>query len=301
MVYFSGRLPVLGGIFLLLCSCAAAPRSHLTGDEMRLGAAYGIDAKTFARLKVTPLYRFTKADVDLYLRILQAREPDLRKRVAHLARKCLGQPYEMYPLGEGDYELVDPQPLYSLEKSDCLSFCEHIYAMALSNGWSEFFRTLLRIRYEDGEIGFLSRNHYTIPDWNPNNAWLVRDITLDLIGDHAKRGWMVCKRSQFFARFGVGHDIPDQEVTFSHIGRDDVSLVVDRLEEGDFVNVIRGDQSQQWCGHTGLITRGPDGQVYFIHSSQLAGKVVEENIFLFLQKNPEILGFKFLRLRADDE
>ena len=88
-----------------------------------------------------------------------ATEPDLRKRILHLARKNIGQPYELYLLGEMPFEPYDPQPIYCLGKSDCLVFTEHTYAMALSHNWPSFMRMLQRIRYRDGHLGVATRNH----------------------------------------------------------------------------------------------------------------------------------------------
>ena len=97
-------------------------------------AAESARADPLAALSAKPLYQFTEAEVGSYLAQLHATEPDLRKRVVHLARKNLGQPYELYLLGEMPFETYDPQPLYSLTKSDCLVFAEHTYAMALRRG-----------------------------------------------------------------------------------------------------------------------------------------------------------------------
>src|SRR3990172_3362680 len=113
-----------------------------------------------------PLYEFSEAEIGAYIKHLQASEPDLRKRIVHLARKNIGQPYDIYLLGEMPFETYDPQPMYCLAKSDCLVFSEHTYAMALSGGWPAFMKMLQRIRYRDGQIGVATRNHYTEADWN---------------------------------------------------------------------------------------------------------------------------------------
>lgn len=89
-----------------------------------------------------PLYTFSESEVDRYLRILPAAEPDLPRRVVHLGRKNIGQPYEIYLLGEFPFEFYDPDPIYCLDRSDCLVFCEHMYALALSRDWWTFLRTL---------------------------------------------------------------------------------------------------------------------------------------------------------------
>src|SRR4051794_20339030 len=70
--------------------------------------------RSMKRLKAAPLYSFSEAEVGVYLKQLQEDEPDPIKRVVHLARKNIGQPYEIYLLGEFPYEMYDPDPMYCL-------------------------------------------------------------------------------------------------------------------------------------------------------------------------------------------
>ncbi len=159
-----------------LVGCAAlvpARRQVLSVHQREAAARAGLDQEQLVRLLRTPLYRFTEKEVDCYLRYLHEVEPDPRGRVQQLARKMLGQPYKIFLLGEFPFELYDPEPPYSLRQSDCLVFAEHMYAMALAHDWPSFMALLQRIRYRDGRIGMLTRNHYTEADWVVNNSWLV--------------------------------------------------------------------------------------------------------------------------------
>ena len=158
----------------------AAPAATLSAEQTATCQQLGLDADQIAELFEKPLYEFTESEVDTYLRFLSAAEPDLRQRIVHLARKNLGQPYELYLLGEMPFEPYDPQPIYCLGKSDCVVFAEHTYAMALSHNWPSFMKMLQRIRYRDGHLGVTTRNHYTEADWNISNRWLVEDITAKL-------------------------------------------------------------------------------------------------------------------------
>ncbi len=266
-----------------------------------------------------PLYEFSEAEVDRYLRYLQTIEPDLRKRIVHLARKNLGQPYELYLLGEMPFETYDPQPLYCLSKSDCLVYSEHIYAMALSRDWPGFVTLLQRIRYRDGHLGVVSRNHYTEADWNPSNRWLVEDITEQLAGEHASVFEQRIDRSRFFRkRYQLEVDIPVETHRDKFLPVEHVELAKPHLADGDFVNIVRGFPGKAaaknetfggsaWVGHVGLIVHGPDGEVNLIHSTK--PRVREEPLDAYIgrslknaEENPKkarLLGFKFLRLQED--
>ncbi len=247
-----------------------------------------------------PLYAFSDDEIDRYVGWLHARERSLRARIMHLARKAIGQRYEIYLLGEFPFEGYDPDPLYNFARSDCLTFCEHMYALAMARDFGEFVRILQRIRYRDGIVGMLTRNHYTIADWDRNNAFFLEDVTTKLGGGRVHVPLhQVVRRSRFFAKFGLGQDIPDQPVTDAYIPKASVPQILDELRDADFVNIIRGNEQSQYCGHTGLIAIGPDGQVNFLHSAR--PQVREEPLVGYLQRDQRSLGIKILRLRPAAE
>lgn len=247
-----------------------------------------------------PLYTFSEAELDRYLRSVRDVEPELTRRIVHLGRQSIDQPYEIFLLGEFPYEFYDPDPIYCLGKSDCLTFCEHIYAMALSRDWWSFLRALQRIRYRDGIIGMLTRNHYTIADWNRNNAFLFEDVTTRLGQGRACVALrQVCRRARFFARFGIGQDIPAEPISDHYIPKERLPDILAELRDGDFVNIIRGDADSQWCGHTGMIAIGDEGTVNFLHSARPA--VREQSLVGYINDDRRCLGIKILRLRPGAE
>lgn len=228
-----------------------------------------IAPEEFKNLIEKPLYEFTPEEVDEYLRFLSDYEPNLRERVDHIAKKFIGQKYEIYLLGEFPFEIFDSQPLYCLDRSDCVVFSEHVYAMALSNNWKKFFTMLQRIRYKDGVIGLLTRNHYTEADWTVNNSWLIKNITDSLPGVQSKKVTTKIDRAKFFSKWGIGQDIPVQELNWSYIPASEVEKALKYLKTGDFVNVVRGFSPEDvYVGHVGIISVGEDGTVYLIHSTE---------------------------------
>lgn len=276
---------------------------------------------TMDSLAEKPLYEFTEAEIDVYLKHLHAAEPDLRKRILHLARKNIGQPYELYLLGEMPFEPYDPQPLYCLGKSDCLAFTEHTYAMALTRDWPAFMAMLQRIRYRDGQIGVATRNHYTEADWNPSNRWLVRDVTAEIAGDKAVGFDEKIDRSAFLKkRYGLEIEIPVEMHHDVYLPFDEIARAKDHLEGGDFINVVRGivkpgappDATfggNAFVGHVGFVAFGENGVLNMIHSAEPA--VREESLDAYIARStadlaakdeagkPRLVGFKFLRLEAD--
>ncbi|MCP4589960.1 MAG: D-alanyl-D-alanine dipeptidase [bacterium] len=246
------------------------------------------------------LYTFDEAELDLYLRGVRQLEPELTGRIVSLGRKNIGQPYEIYLLGEFPFELHDPDPIYCLSKGDCVTFCEHTYAMALSSDWWSFLATLQRLRYRDGVIGMVTRNHFTIADWNRNNSFLFEDLTAKLgEGSVATPLNQICRRARFFARFGIGQDIPDEPIENTYIPKERVPEILSELRNADLVNIIRGSKKSQWAGHAAMIALGDDGTVNLLHSARPA--VREQPILEYLEKDKRCVGIKISRLRPGAE
>ncbi len=247
----------------------------------------GVEPATMEELEAKSLYQFTPEEVDRYLGYLQAKEPDLRKRIVHLGRKNLEQPYELYLLGEFPYEPYDPQPLFCIEKSDCVVFSEHTYAMALSRDWQSFFAMLQRIRYRNGEIGVASRNHYTEADWDKNNTWLVRDISAELGGASVVKFTQKVDRAKFLkGRYKIEREIPVENLEDIYIPVDKIPEVESQLQDGDYVNVMVGTTpAGAWATHVGLIAHGEDGVVHFLHSTP--PKVREEPLAAYIKRSQE--------------
>lgn len=242
---------------------------EISDEVIKVADKIGLSKSALENLIEKPLYAFEPAEVDEYLKLLQTIEPDIRKRIDHLAKKMIGQKYEIYLLGEYPFEIYDPQPLYCIDRSDCVVFSEHIYAMALSDSWKKFFSMLQRIRYKDGVIGLLTRNHYTEADWTVNNPWLIKNITDSLQDVKSIQVTSKIDRAKFFSKWNIGQDIPVEELKWSYIPASEVPKALKYLKTGDFVNVVRGFSPQDvYVGHVGLISIGKDSVVYLIHSAE---------------------------------
>ncbi|MFC4931141.1 N-acetylmuramoyl-L-alanine amidase-like domain-containing protein [Massilia sp. GCM10023247] len=258
------------------------------------------------------VYQMTPVEAGRYVAWQHQAEPDLRKRIAAIGRKNLGQPYLLNLLGEFPFEVHDNLPLFSLERSDCVVFAEHTYAMALSRSWEEFFWMLQRIRYRDGVIGVATRNHYTEMDWNVANRWLVTDISAELAGTEGPGYDMRVDRARFLkTRHNTETSIPVETSRQAFVPKERVAAVAARLQEGDFVNVISTRDGEHWASHVGLVVLGPDGERRFLHSQE--PQVREESFDSFIARAAErearnakagkngqrLAGFKFLRLNEN--
>lgn len=274
-----------------------------------LAAALSCGATHAAPAAGKPLFQMAPQEVHSYLAHMQRAEPDLRKRIAAIGRRNIGQPYKLNLLGEFPYELNDTLPMFSLEQSDCVVFAEHTYAMALSSSWEEFFWMLQRIRYKDGIVGVASRNHYTEVDWNTNNSWLVTDITAQLAGAEALAYDMTVDRARFLKTVhGTERAIPVQHTRQPYLSSARLLQVLPQLQDGDMLNVVSVRDGTFGVSHVGLVVTGPGGERRFLNSAE--PQVREETFDAFFARYAErearnaranknglkLAGFKVLRL-----
>jgi hypothetical protein len=255
------------------------------------------------------IYQMSPGEVDGYIRSVHQAEPDLRKRIAAIGRRNIGQPYKLNLLGEYPYQLHDNLPMFSLDHSDCVVFAEHTYAMALSQSWEEFFWMLQRIRYKDGVVGVATRNHYTEVDWNINNSWLLTDISAALAGAGGPSYALTVDRARFLkTRHHTDSSLPVQNSREYFVPAERAGNVAAQLQDGDFVNVISTRNGAFWASHVGLVVTAADGTRNFLNSAE--PQVREESFDAFIartrareQRNAAagkpgqlLAGFKFLRL-----
>jgi len=260
---------------LMFHGCEKEKPLELTSEQCAAADTLGIDREVLKELLAKPLYAFSSEEIDLYLPYVHYTIPDLRERIKHLARKNLGQPYEIYLLGEYPVELYDPLPMYALDRSDCVVFCEHILAMAYAHDWQEFFAILQRIRYRDGIISYTTRNHYGEYDWPRSNTWLAENISQQLAGDRVAIDTIRVNKAGFFSRNAVPYYLPEDSLVWYYVPMEIMPEILPHLQTGDIVNVVRGYKNNSWVGHYGFVMVDRDGSVNFLHST--SPRVIEQS------------------------
>ena len=104
---------------------------------------------------------------------------NVSRRIADISRQFLGRPYALGALGEGVHGEYDQCPLYRTDAFDCETYVDTVLALALAHDLSSFKQKIRQIRYKNGHVSFVDRNHFTCLDWNQNNQHqkFVKDIT----------------------------------------------------------------------------------------------------------------------------
>ncbi len=117
------------------------------------------------------------------------------ERLEYLSRQFIGQPYRGNALGEGPHAQYDQGPLYRADGFDCETYVDTILALALAPDMDSFPHCIKHVRYKDGKVSFITRNHFASLDWNKNNQkeGFLQDITTTL---KDKKGHSVAKTAR---------------------------------------------------------------------------------------------------------
>ncbi|WP_242602215.1 N-acetylmuramoyl-L-alanine amidase-like domain-containing protein [Legionella nagasakiensis] len=104
---------------------------------------------------------------------------DMATRLEIISAKLLGKPYLLGALGEGSKGRYDQYPLYRMDAFDCETYVDTVLAVAFANNVSQFKQCIRKLRYRNGHVSFIDRNHFASLDWNKNNQQqgFLQDIT----------------------------------------------------------------------------------------------------------------------------
>lgn len=252
---------------------------------------------------VAPLERYqapTSAHIQEELRRIHQQAASVPQRVEAISELFLGAPYKLGPLGEGPDGEFDRDPLMRFDAFDCTTFVETVMALSLDSDLDAAKRTLQKIRYRDGQIGYATRNHFIELDWVPNNlaAGFIRDITADVAGRSvvkvskkiSKKKWYLRKsaaslegefaedeKQQFVSKLRhLGEQFEDQRATLPVLPMTALPRLIDNMPSGTIVNLVHKDQGDRdsLVSHQGILIKKSDG--WYLRAASI-GKSVEDH------------------------
>ena len=102
------------------------------------------------------------------------------ERIGWISSQFLGARYLLGSLGEGSNALYDQFPRYRIDAFDCDTYVNTVLSLALASSFTSFQQCVKNIRYKNGIVSYIDRNHFTGLDWNQNNQQrgLIKDITM---------------------------------------------------------------------------------------------------------------------------
>ena len=209
----------------------------------------------------------------------------------HIGADFLGVRYVASPLGE---EIApDTDPLIRYDAFDCMTFVETV----LANG---DVNQLNKIRYKNGEPGFINRNHFIETDWLENNSALVENVS----NQYAKtsvRKVIIDKKNWFKTVHNIDVDVAPQVANLEYIPYANLRnitvskpmIVLFIIDNAKIRNKIGTDLAVR---HMGFLL--PNGTLR--HASRKSGKVVDEDFSKYVKQimeNQNNLGIMLLEIK----
>lgn len=192
-----------------------------------------------------------------------------------IGRKYVGAKYVSDPLGEE--KAPDFDPLIRTDAFDCTTFVE----TALANG---DVSKLNKIRYKNGDVDFLNRNHFIETDWLPNNSDLLQDVTSNY-GKTEIRDVIIDKQNWFKIVHGLDTDFPKQHATLRYIPYSELNVI--KPDKSLIVLFISGKSEKSGkigtdlaVVHMGFLL--PDGTLR--HASSQYGRVMDTDFYAYAMK-----------------
>jgi len=220
----------------------------------------------------------------------------LQARLDFFSKQLMGRPYFLGPTGEGAAAEIDPKPMMDLSRFDCVTYLEHVMALAKSPGEDSVFATLQHLRYIQGQVGFSTRKHYFVEDWigkspdwvglahMPGDTTIVREMD----------------KKAFFAAKGIVYPDSNPKTSIPYLPTAKVLLLAQRWNGPDTLMGI-GFMSKlpNICVfHTGFLIAKHGQPLRFRHASQLKGETTEQDLGEYLEaKKAKIPGLVFFEFR----
>ena len=203
----------------------------------------------------------------------------------------LGARYEVSPLGE--CALPDDDPLIRFDAFDCTTFVETVLADGCEC-------CLTQIRYKDGKVGFLTRNHFVESDWLVNNSDVVRNASAQY-APTAVRRVLVDKENWFRVVHGLDVDVAPVVVDLEYIPykyvadvKIDTPVIVLFITDNPKIHDTMGTDLA--VVHMGLWL--PNGVLR--HASSERGAVVDVDMMDYVRqrmKNKQNLGIAVVEIK----
>lgn len=170
---------------------------------------------------------------------------------------------------------------------DCFTLLDYVEALRRSDSFATFKGQLSSVRYQDGHIGYLTRNHF-FTDWAQNNSDYLQDVTQQVGGvliESVDKTLNLKKNGDNFL-----DGVPTIERRINYIPADRInSDVTNRLQVGDYIGIYSPAVGLD-VSHTGIIVEH-HGAIFLRHASSLKAihKVVDMELLPYLKGNNGII------------
>ena len=209
------------------------------------------------------------------------------QRMKMVTEPLLGMEYIVDGIGEEKAPDVDPIVRY--DAFDCLTFVEEAIALSLGQGQEEIDDIRRDLRYQNGKMEYLDRNHFMLSQWIPNNVskGYFKDITHTLGETHVvsktitERTWSRWKGRHKYP-FDTSH-YPTGLFSVGVLSLDAAIANIERIPDGALIIIVRQDivYNPLLITHLGFVVRYSEKDVRIRHATKMAGGVVKDNYLLW--------------------
>ncbi len=219
----------------------------------------------------------------------------LNKRLDHFSKALIGTPYKLGPMGEGHFDAVEDKPLVYLDSVDCVTYLEHVAALAMAKSEKSLYRQLQRLRYKNGKVSFLTRKHYLLNDWIGEGKY-AKIIPME--GEVSVTRTM--PKTEFFKNHHVKYTGKDIPLKINYVPLSKAIADAKKVYHGSLKVLglgIVGSSDNIDYTHTGFVIYAPGQKPVLRHASSQKKQVVEVPLadYLETRKIPGVAFFKFIQ------
>jgi|GEM_PF-415235 len=209
------------------------------------------------------------------------------ERIDYFSKALINTPYQLGGMGEGRFAQVEAGPLLQLKELDCVTYIEHVLALALSRTTHDVLPLLSNLRYNNKRLTYENRNHFFAQDWLRSNQPIQTPLSLPGEVQESR----TTGKKKFFSAKGIDAPDPDPLTPLTYLPSAALLSLAQSWPYSDEVLGIAfvGKLDWLWITHTGFIVARQGQPLLLRHASSKAQKVTEEPLAAYLQKRGSAL------------
>ena len=225
----------------------------------------------------------------------------LDARLEYFSRRLMKTPYGLGKMGEGYIDTIEQKPMVYLDSVDCVTYVEHVLAMANAVNEDSLFNVLQRIRYIDGKINYRTRKHYMIVDWLGEGKFArIKPVEGDTLMERtiAKKEFFKSKKMKYLVD-GKPADDPKVQIRYLPYEKARKWAKETRSDTLKVMGVAFISKAEKYdASHTGFVVFKPGEAPRLRHASSQRKQVVDMSLADYLDsrkgKLPGITLFEFI-------
>lgn len=237
------------------------------------------------------------------------------KKTNHIiffAKKFIGLPYVGQTLDKNNEEKL----IINLRQFDCTTFVESVMALALchkykKNSFHDYCNFLKYIRYKNGKIDYISRQHY-FTEWiignnknkfveeiiQPKNIFrATQKLNINFMSKHFGLYPMLMTHKEWIKNIEKNENKISGKI-IKYIPKSDINnynKIINTINDGDIIAIVTRREGLD-ISHVGFAI-WKDKELHLLNASSLRGKVVEEKetLYEYMKKQQSQLGIRIIR------